>query len=108
MAGVKGRSGSGGKREGAGRPKKADEIALIEKLSPFDDIAHQALINGVKAEDYNFVKLYFAYRYGNPSQSIDMSTQGSTVIEVIYANDTDTPTETTQGSATNIIGGEAV
>ena len=33
----------GGKRQGAGRKSKADEVSLIEKLSPLEDIAFNAL-----------------------------------------------------------------
>lgn len=67
----------GGKREGAGRKPKATELELIEKLSPLDSVALKALADGVKGGDYNYVKLYFEYRYGKPKQQIDASVTGT-------------------------------
>jgi len=55
-----------GENRNAGRKPKATELAIIEKLSPLDEIALQALEKGVKAGDYNFVKLYFEYRFSKP------------------------------------------
>lgn len=66
-----GRINNGGKRENSGRKPKADEIALIERLSPLDDVAFNELEKGVKAGDYAFIKLFFEYRYGKPKQVID-------------------------------------
>ena len=51
--------GHGGKRDGAGRPSKADEVNLIEKLSPLEDAAFQALKAGVEKGDFKFVQLYY-------------------------------------------------
>ncbi len=62
----------GGKREGAGRKPKATEIELIELLTPLDAIAFKALEKGVKAGEYQFIKLFFEYRYGKPKQQIDI------------------------------------
>lgn len=62
----------GGAREGAGRKPKASEIELIERLSPLDDTALDALKKGVKSGDYNFIKLFMEYRYGKPKQQMDM------------------------------------
>ena len=36
----------------AGRKPKADEIAMIEKLSPMADKAYEALEKGVEAGDF--------------------------------------------------------
>lgn len=60
----------------AGRKPKSDEQKLIEKLSPMEDIAHQALKENVTAGEAWAVKLYFEYMYGKPKQSIDHTTQG--------------------------------
>lgn len=68
--------GHGGARQGAGRKSKSDEQKLIEKLSPMEDIAHQALKENVTAGEAWAVKLYFEYMYGKPKQSIDHTTQG--------------------------------
>ena len=42
------RKNNGGKREGAGRKPKADELELIEKLSPLHDLAMDALKKGLE------------------------------------------------------------
>jgi hypothetical protein len=45
----------GGKREGAGRKSKSDEVSLIEKLTPLEPYALEALAKGVKEGDFKFV-----------------------------------------------------
>lgn len=69
----------GGKREGAGRPSKADEIKLIEKLSPLFPDALKALENGVKKGDFKFVQLYLNYFAGKPKESKDITSNGETI-----------------------------
>jgi len=64
---------NGGKRQNAGRPPKAKEIELIERLSPFEDYALEALRNGVESGQYQFVKLYFEYRFGKPKESVSLN-----------------------------------
>lgn len=66
-------NGHGGARPGGGRKPKATEIELIERLSPLDDVALDALKTGVKNGDYNFVKLFMEYRFGKPKQDIGLS-----------------------------------
>lgn len=66
-----GRKNNGGARNGAGRKAKADELALIEKLSPLDEEAFKALKEGVKARDFQYVKMFMEYRYGKPKQPIE-------------------------------------
>lgn len=61
----------GGQRQGAGRKPKAMEIELIEKLSPLEEKAFKALEKGVIAGEFQFIKLYFAYRFGQPKQQIE-------------------------------------
>ena len=63
----------GGAREGAGRKPKADEIAMIEKLSPMQDKAYEALKQGVEAGDFKFVQLYFNYYAGKPKETRDVT-----------------------------------
>jgi len=70
----------GGARPGAGRPTKADEIALIERLSPMDNIALDALKMGVQSGDYNFIKLFFEYRWSKPKQDISVDGQLNLII----------------------------
>jgi hypothetical protein len=67
-----GRKNNGGKRQGAGRPTKADELLLIEKLSPLDDLAFKELEKGVKAGDFSFIKMFFEYRFGKPAEKVKL------------------------------------
>jgi len=57
----------------AGRPSKADEQKLIEKLSPLEPKAHQALKNAIAEQEPWAVKLYFEYMYGKPRQQLDVT-----------------------------------
>jgi len=68
----------GGARQGAGRKPKIEEIKLIEKLSPMDDIALDKLKMLLEAGDFNALKLFFEYRFGKAKQHIDLgSSDGS-------------------------------
>lgn len=91
-----GRKNNGGVRRGAGRPKKADEAKLIEKL---DKIINQDKVIGILADlisqgDRRALTLYFSYRYGQPKSSVDIdlnSSQGLNInfSEMIKFKDTD-------------------
>ena len=63
------RINNGGKREGAGRKPKSEEINLIEKLSPLEPLALAALEKGVKEGDFKFVQLYLNYYLGRPVEN---------------------------------------
>ena len=65
----------GGKREGAGRPKKADELKLIEKLDNLidSDAVIRTLGEQVLKGDSRAMTLYFGYRYGKPKESVDVT-----------------------------------
>lgn len=63
----------GGKRENAGRKRKCDEIQLIEKLKPLDEVAFSALEEGINKRDFPFIKLFFEYRFGKPNQLVELS-----------------------------------
>jgi hypothetical protein len=69
----------GGVREGAGRKPKIEEIALIEKLTPLEESAFKALSKGLEDGDFPFVKLYFSYRFGQPKESLDVTSNGEGV-----------------------------
>jgi len=70
-----GRKNNGGHKT-AGRKPKSDEQKLIEKLSPMEDTAHNALRTNVEAGEAWAVKLFFEYMYGKPKQSVDHTTGG--------------------------------
>jgi len=63
----------GGKRKGAGRKSKSDEINLIEKLSPLEDSAFMALKDGVEKGDFKYVQLFYNYYAGKPRETRDIT-----------------------------------
>ena len=63
----------GGARDNAGRKSKAEEQSLIEKLTPLEPIAFQALTNALNEEKDWAVKLFFQYNFGMPKQVIDQN-----------------------------------
>ncbi len=64
-----------GVHQGQGRKPKATELELIERLSPFDDIALKALEAGVKSGEYNFIKLFMEYRFGKAKETVAMTNE---------------------------------
>ena len=56
-----------------GRPSKAEEVAMIERLSPMQHKAYEALEKGVEAGDFKFVQLYFNYYAGKPKETKDIT-----------------------------------
>jgi hypothetical protein len=77
MDGRKSNRGTVGNK--GGRPPKADEQKLIERLSPLDDTAFNALKNGLDENEPWAVKLFFEYRYGKPKQQVDHTTNGESL-----------------------------
>lgn len=65
----------GGARKGAGRPSKADEVKLIERLDSIidKDEAVGKLGELVTKGDIRALQLYLSYRYGKPKESIDLN-----------------------------------
>jgi len=63
----------GGAREGAGRKSKAEEQSLIEKLTPLEPLAFNALTEALNDGKDWAVKLYFNYMFGMPKQTIDQN-----------------------------------
>ena len=66
------RKNNGGVRQGAGRPKKADELKLIEKLDALIDreARHGGGVSGTVCGDSRAMSLYFGYRYGKPKNRL--------------------------------------
>ena len=62
-----GRKNNGGARKGAGRKPKAEELKLIEKLTPLESEAFKQLEKGLKQGNYAHLKLFFEYLYGKPN-----------------------------------------
>jgi len=46
---------------------------LIERLSPFEDVAVKKLEMAVRNGENWAIKLYFEYRYGKPRQTIEQN-----------------------------------
>ena len=88
-----GRKNNGGNKN-AGRKPKIEEIALIEKLGPLEESAFKALKNGIEGGDFPFVKLYFGYRFGNPKDSLDVTTGGDKVNSIAPIEWLDDATDT--------------
>ena len=59
MSGIAGRSG---------RKPKSEDIAMIEKLTPLDEIAFIKLKEGIESNQFAYLKLYFLYRFGRPRE----------------------------------------
>ncbi len=87
MDGRKNNGAKPGGNPGAGRKAKADEIKLIERLSPMDDTALNELKKGIKAGDFQFIKLFMDYRFGKPKERVDVTSDGEKInsiqVEVI-------------------------
>jgi hypothetical protein len=66
-----GRKNNGGHKTNGGRPSKADEHKLIEKLSPLAPAAYKALKDSLQDGQGWAVKLFFEYLYGKPKQQIE-------------------------------------
>ena len=64
---------NGGKREGAGRKPKIDEITLIESMDAVlvPKEAWEKLAVKVKENDVQAIKTWLSYRYGMPKQTVD-------------------------------------
>ena len=63
----------GGKRIGAGRKPKSEEIQLIEKLTPLEPLAFEALTKGLKSGDFKYVQLFYNYYAGKPRETKDIT-----------------------------------
>lgn len=75
------RKENGGKRKGAGRKPKAEELKLIERLDNIidKDEAVNTLKKLIDKGNFNALKLYLEYRWGKPKESVDVTTQGESI-----------------------------
>ena len=64
MSGIIGRSGR--------RPQE-ENVALIQKLTPLDDIAFAMLKKGIEENKFAYLKLYFQYKYGKPREMKELN-----------------------------------
>ena len=67
----------GGKREGAGRKSKAEEMQLIELLNTHIDKDSEILTdkdgNPIDADNLKALEIYLAYMYGKPKETKDVT-----------------------------------
>jgi len=54
--------------QNSGRKSKKDELAMIKKLTPLDDMAFTMLESGIINGEFQYLKLFFEYRFGKPTQ----------------------------------------
>ncbi len=67
----------GGKRPNqTGRPKRMDEQAIIEKLTPMATAAFNVLEKKILEGDMNAIKLYMSYYLGMPTQKVESKIEG--------------------------------
>ena len=71
---VKGKHG--GPRPNSGRPKRMDELAIIEKLQPMAETAFRVLAQKIAEGDMIAIKLYMSYFIGLPTQKIESKIEG--------------------------------
>lgn len=62
-----------GGNKNAGRKPKAVEVELIEKLTPLEPLAHEALMEGLKQGDFKYVQLFYNYYAGKPRETKDIT-----------------------------------
>ncbi|NQV77068.1 MAG: hypothetical protein HQ490_01785 [Lutibacter sp.] len=72
----------GGYRINSGRKSKSAELELFSKLTVYDNLAIDTLIQGVKQGNFHFIKLFMEYRFGKPSQSINSEDTNSYHISI--------------------------
>jgi hypothetical protein len=82
-----GRKNNSGKiGNNGGRPPKSEEIALIARLSPMDDLALKLLNDKLEEGDMAALKMFMEYRWSKPKQevSVDGDLMLSIPAPVIY------------------------
>jgi hypothetical protein len=62
----------GGSRENAGRKPKSEELALIARLSPMDDLALKLLNDKLEDGDMSALKMFMEYRWSKPKQEVSV------------------------------------
>jgi|TARA_R110000744_G_scaffold203041_2_gene321929 hypothetical protein len=62
-----------GGNKNAGRKAKAEEVALIEKLTPLEPLAFAALMKGLEEQEFKYVQLFYNYYAGKPRETKDIT-----------------------------------
>ena len=66
------RKNNGGHKS-AGRKSKAEEVQMIERLTPLEPKAFEALEKGVEKGDFKYVQMFYHYYAGKPKETKDIS-----------------------------------
>jgi len=71
--------------------KRDKQLALIEKLSPLEESAFNALKKGIEKADFKYVQMYYQYMYGKPKESKDITTNGENINNpiIVFGEDND-------------------
>jgi len=69
MKKLDGRRNNRGHKGVSGRKPKSDEIALIERLTPMDDLALAKLQEKIEEGDMKAITLFMNYRFGKAKES---------------------------------------
>lgn len=83
---IKSKKQWGGKRPNSGRPRRMEENEIIQKLSPFENLAFEKLREKIEKGDIKALQIYFSYYLGQPTQKIDSRIEGnltSIAVEVV-------------------------
>ena len=73
---------NGGHKTNGGRPTKSDEQKLCERLKPLEPIVFEVLEVAIKEEQPWAIKLFFAYMYGKPKETKDITITDDIVIDL--------------------------
>jgi hypothetical protein len=84
------RKNNGGHSTNGGRKSKAEEQSLIEKLTPLEPLAFNALTLALNNGKDWAVKLFFQYNFGMPKQTIDQKVDVSN-FDISNLYDKETP-----------------
>ena len=76
----------GGIRPNSGRKPKIEELAMIEKLSPLDELAFEKLKQGIEQNKFQYLKLFMSYRWGRPKEvkEVDLTTRQFDIPTILF------------------------
>ncbi len=57
----------------AGRKPKAEEVKLIERLTPLEPQAYEALKKGIESGEFKFIQMFYHYYAGKPRETKDIT-----------------------------------
>jgi hypothetical protein len=89
------KNNKGTKGNNGGRPSKAEEQNLIQKLSPLEEQAFLKLAEAIDNGKDWAIKMFFEYMFGKPKQQTDITSMGEKIQNVIHLGSGINPNETT-------------